>query len=63
MAILGMDRTTALWGTPAATVVRCQMAYMERHGQEVDWGNSRLDALLDRLERGETTLEEVKAGK
>ena len=50
MAILGMDRQTALWHTPIATVMRCQAAHMERNGQRVDWEAAKMKKVLELLE-------------
>lgn len=41
----------ALWDEPLATLIRLQAAYMERHGQSVEWDPGRTERLLAALER------------
>ena len=53
MAVLHLDRIRALWYTPAVTVMRCQMAYMERHGREQKWSDDALDRFVKALDEHE----------
>lgn len=51
MAVLGMSREQTLWDTPLASIRRAEAAWLERNGQQVNWGAAEMDRLLDALER------------
>jgi len=46
MEVLGLTREDAAWWTPQVTLYRMQMAWLDNHGQEQWWGESRLEELM-----------------
>lgn len=53
MEVLGISRFEACWYTPAVTLRRMQMAWMEHQGKEQSWAKSRLDKIMDAEINGE----------
>ena len=53
MEVLNLSREDAAWYTPAVTLYRMQMAYLENQGDEQRWGKSRLDMITEAIDNGE----------
>jgi len=51
MSILGMTREHVCWDTPIVTMQRLQAAYVQRHGQDVEWDAGRTERLIEALEK------------